>query len=258
LAESAVKGTARKEAPMNARTIGVGMLATAVLWFLAVPATAQPPLATYEVTLTNLTSGQPLTPPVVATHRGAYSAFDVGKPASEGVRQIAENGNSAALLDELEGTKHVSASLQTTTGPLVPGGLPGSAMFEDSVTFEITAAPGANRISMVSMLICTNDGFTGLDRVKLPNRVGHSLTIGTNAYDAGTEINTEDFADIVPPCQDLIGVSTGEPGATMSNPALAEDGVIHHHPGIQGIADLVPSVHGWTDPVARITVTRIK
>jgi hypothetical protein len=43
----------------------------------------------------------------------------------------------------------------------------------------------------------------------------------------------------------------------MSNPALAEGGVIHHHPGIAGVADLVPAIHGWTDPVAEITVERV-
>jgi hypothetical protein len=85
------------------------------------------------------------------------------------------------------------------------------------------------------------------------------VTTGTAGYDAGTEINTEDFADIVPPCQGLIGVSSGEAGTGVSNPALAEGGVIHHHAGIQGGADLVPAVHGWDvdEPVAEITVERI-
>ncbi len=66
--------------------------------------------------------------------------------------------------------------------------------------------------------------------------------------------NTEDFADIVPPCQDLIGVSSADAGTGDSNPALAEGGVIAAHSGIQGGTDLTVSDHGWTDPVARITV----
>jgi hypothetical protein len=109
------------------------------------------------------------------------------------------------------------------------------------------------------MLICTNDGFTGLDSLGLPRLVGDSVTVGTAGYDAGTELNTEDFADIVPPCQGLIGVSSGEPGTGTSNPALAEGGVIHHHEGIQGGADLLPEVHGWDTnaPVAEVTVERI-
>lgn len=44
----------------------------------------------------------------------------------------------------------------------------------------------------------------------------------------------------------------------MTNPALAEGGIIHHHPGIQaGVGALDPAVFGWDDPVARVHVTRI-
>jgi hypothetical protein len=239
-----------------AAILGVGAL-------VALPspvAQGSPPTRTYEITITNLTSGQPLTPPVVATHRGAYDAFDVGSAASVGVQQIAENGNGGPLLAELSASKHVSDSLETTTGPLVPAGTPGASTFDDSVTFGITATPGANRLSFVSMLICTNDGFTGADGVKLPNRVGKVVTRAFAAYDAGTEINTEDMAHMVPPCQGLIGVADdeGAPGTGMSDPALAEGGVIHHHPGIQGGADLLPDIHGWDTslPVSMITIER--
>jgi hypothetical protein len=129
-------------------------------------------------------------------------------------------------------------------------------MFDDSTTFTITANRGANRLSFASMLICTNDGFSGVNGLKLPKRVGDVVTAATLGYDAGTEVNTEDFADIVPPCQSLIGVSSGEPGTGTSNPALAEGGVIAHHAGIAGGSDLLPGVHGWDTnaPVASITV----
>jgi hypothetical protein len=240
-----------------AAILGVGAL-------VALPSPAafgSPAMRTYEITITNLTSGQPLTPPVVATHRGAYDAFDVGGAASVGVQQIAENGNGGPLLAELGASKHVSDSLETTTGPLVPAGTPGGATFDDSVTFEIAAAPGSNRLSFVSMLICTNDGFTGADGVKLPNKVGKIVTRAFAAYDAGTETNTEDLADMVPPCQGLIGVPDdgGAPGTGMSDPALAEGGVIHHHAGIVGGADLLTAVHGWDTslPVSMITIERI-
>jgi hypothetical protein len=125
------------------------------------------------------------------------------------------------------------------------------------VTLTVAGTSSAKYISWESMLICTNDGFTGLDRVRLPNGVGDTVTLHTNAYDAGTEVDTEDFADIVPPCQGLVGVSSGEPGTGVSNPALAEGGVIHHHGGILGIADLVPAIHGWTDPVAEVVIERV-
>ncbi len=43
--------------------------------YLASPHAGVPALRTYEVTITNLTSGQPLTPPVVATHGQPLSVF---------------------------------------------------------------------------------------------------------------------------------------------------------------------------------------
>src|SRR5918996_1333104 len=223
----------------------------------AAPVAADLQSRTYEVTVTNLTSGQPLTPPVVATHNGGSHVFQVGQPASFGVKEVAENGNLGPLLQALGGEGKVSHSLATSSGPLVPDGLPGSGAGDPSVTFEIAAGPGATFISFQSMLVCTNDGFTGLDRLRLPDRVDAPRSVYTDGYDAGTEVNTEDFANMVPPCQSLVGVTSGDAGTGTSDPALAEGGVIRHHPNVQGVADLVPAVHGWTDPVARITITRI-
>jgi hypothetical protein len=212
----------------------------------------------YEVTITDLTSGQPLTPPVVATHRHKHDVFEVGQPASVGVREIAENGNSAPLLAFLEADplNQFSGFAESTTGPLVPAGVPGDAMFDQSATVTVDADRRTHRLSFVSMLICTNDGFTGVDGLRLPHRVGKSTTVRTNSYDAFTERNTEDYAHMVPPCQALIGDSSGEPGTGVSDPALAEGGVITHHEGIQGGADLKPELHGWDDPVAELQVER--
>jgi hypothetical protein len=234
----------------------VAVIAAAALLVTGSVASAEAPVATYAVTIRDLTRGQPLTPPVVATHRAATSIFTVGQPASFALKEIAENGNLAPMIGQLAADKQVSDSV-AAAAPLVPAGLPGSATFADSVTLSVTASEGAKFLSFASMLICTNDGFTGVDSLRLPRDVGDTVTVGTAGYDAGTEIDTEDFADIVPPCQALVGVSSGEPGTGTSNPTLAEGGVIHHHAGIAGIADLVPAVHGWTDPVAEITVTRV-
>jgi hypothetical protein len=235
----------------------VAMLAAAtVMLATASLAAADTPVSTYEVTISDLAGGQPLTPPVVATHRAATGMFTVGQPASVALKEIAENGNLAPMISQVEADKHV-ADTADATAPLVPSGLPGSAMFDDSVTLTVTASEGAKFLSFASMLICTNDGFTGVDSLRLPKDVGDAVVVHSAGYDAGTERNTEDFADIVPPCQGLVGVSSGEPGTGMSDPALAEGGVIHHHPGIAGGADLVPAVHGWNDPVAEITVERV-
>ncbi len=208
--------------------------------------------ATYEVTITNLTSGQPLTPPLVATHRRPISLFEVGEPASFGLKEIAENGNLAPMLERLDGETHVDdvvVAVSGTVPPLTPG---------ESVTFMVEAERGAKYLSFVSMLICTNDGFTGLSGARLPRDLGETLVVDSDGYDAGTEINTEDFADIVPPCPPLTGVPSSDPGTGTSDPSLAEGGVIHHHEGIQGVADLDPAIHGWTDPVARTVIERVQ
>ncbi|MFQ6013360.1 MAG: spondin domain-containing protein [Thermoplasmata archaeon] len=244
------------------RTALTRLVLAATLVFLLVTsasvglAVAKPPAAQYEVTIINLTSGQPLTPPVVVTHKKATGIFDVGSSASFGIQQIAENGDNGPLLAALASDKHV---FDVTTGmaPLVPAGTPGSGMFGDTVTLHITSAKGANYLSFATMLICTNDGFTGLDTLRLPKKVGEVIVAFTMGYDAGTEVNTEDFADIVPPCQGLIGITSPDAGTGMTNPALAEGGVIVVHPGIVGGMDLVPGAHGWMDPVVQVIITRV-
>ncbi len=205
---------------------------------------------TYEVTIENLTSGgQWFTPPLVAIHRGSEAFFTVGDPASYGIQQIAENGNLTPMLEHLGMSKHVSSFTvaEGVAGPLGPG---------ETVIASLSADAGSNFVSFASMLICTNDGFTGVDGVKLPKKVGEEVHLYLGAYDAGTEVNTEDFADIVPPCQILGGVASDDSGTGASDPALAEGGVIRAHPGIMDRSDLVSGIHGWTDPIAMFTVRR--
>ena len=199
--------------------------------------------ATYTVTIENLTDGQYLTPPNWATHSAADSVFSISRPASAGVAAVAENGGVPTLAAELSAALDQTGAGDSGVGasaPIPPGG---------SVTFHITT--DQDRISVVSMLICTNDGFAGLDTKKLPTRDGQTKSFNLQGYDAGTELNTERNADIVPaPFCDGDGAGTGE-----SNPDLAENGVITHHRGIVGSGDL-DAGFDWNGPVARITVTR--
>ena len=203
----------------------------------------------YVVTVENLTEGQPFTPPVLATHRPSTSVFTMGAAATAGVRGLAENGDVPGLLAELGSDRHVgSVTVADANGPVMPG---------SSVTVESDAPTGYPHVSVASMLICTNDGFTGADSLRLPTPGRESTTVLVGAYDAGTELDTEAFADLVPPCGPLTGVDSGGQGTGTSNPALAEGGVIRAHAGVVGVADLLPDLHGWQDPVARITVTLV-
>ena len=206
---------------------------------------------TYEVTITNLTDGQPFTPALVATHKGNDEFFTVGKAASFGLQEIAENGNNTPMFNRVSGDNSFDDVLieagPTGPPPIDPG---------ETVTFTIEGAPPFNFLSWASMLICTNDGFTGVDTLKLPADVGDSMSVYTQGYDAGTEVNTELFADIVPPCGPLTGQDSMGQGTGTTNSALAEGGVIHHHGGILGIGDLDAGINNWVNPVAKITVER--
>lgn len=205
---------------------------------------------TYTVTITNLTDGQPLTPALIATHKGNDGLFSVGSTASFGLKEIAENGNLDPMISRV-GNDGDFADLAIGFGsgppPIVPG---------ETVTVDIAAGSPFNFLSWASMLICTNDGFTGVDTLKLPNQVGRSVTVYTQGYDAGSEVNTELFSDVVPPCGPLTGQDSMGQGSGMSDPALAENGVIHHHNGIGGFADLDAGINDWDNPVAKITVER--
>ena len=206
----------------------------------------------YKVTITNLTPGQPLTPPVIATHSRSSGIFSLGEASRSEVQALAENGNSVPLVTALSGDSQVKDIVEGTA-PILPANDPGGSGFPSSVSFTIEAGHKARYLSFASMLICTNDGFTGLDSVKLPR---FTKTVYSVAYDARSEINTEYFGDMVPPCQGLIGV-TGDPGTGSSNPSLAEDGIVIPHVGINGGVDLHPEIHGWSDPVAKIVITRV-
>lgn len=220
----------------------LGLMAAVVLGLIVGGAASAQEMRTYTVTIENLTSGQPFTPPVVVAHTDQMDVFEVGQAVSTEVAQIAENGNNDPLVTLISSSDAVM-DFATGDTPIMPG---------ESASLSIEA-PAGSLLSAVFMLICTNDGFSGIDSLALA--ASGSETLDANAYDAGSEQNTEDFADIVPPCQALIGVMSDDDGTGMSNPALAEGGVIAAHTGIQGGIDLTVSDHGWTDPVARITVS---
>lgn len=195
---------------------------------------------TYEVTLENLTpatgpgASQVFSPPVLASHDPALRLFRVGRPASGELAQLAEDAVSQPMLDRLADSDLVHQSF--AGGGVIPPG--------QSATYEIEAAAGADRLSAVFMLVNTNDAFGGADALRLPERGEETVYLG--AYDAGSEANTELQAHIPGPCcgSPMVRVPTEEP--------------VTPHAGIRGVGDLDPATYGWTGPVARLTVRRIR
>jgi hypothetical protein len=199
--------------------------------------------ATYRVEVRNATSGQYLTPPNWAAHSRSADVFQLGQPASPGVEAVAELGGVPVLAAELQGAidaRGLGVSGVGADAPLAPG---------QAAAFEFSSSE--TRFSLVSMIICTNDGFGGLDSVRLPSRDGQTRTYNVRAYDAGTELNTENRADIVP-----APFCNGPGGTDQDQPEIDGFGRINRHPTLKGVGDL-PLSFDWRGPVAQVTITRV-
>ena len=101
------------------------------------------------------------------------------------------------------------------------------------------------------MLIPTNDAFFAVNDAEGPNGP-HAITVFSPAYDAGTERNDETCASIPGPNF----VECGGPGGGGA-PGGGE-GYVHIHAGIHGVGDLLPEKRDWRNPVARITIRRLR
>lgn len=228
--------------------LGLALIGSAAAGPMAASAedTAGEATPTYSVTVENLTAGQWLTPPNYALHNNQVSVFQRNRPASPGVQAVAENGEVPVLAAELSSLIDAAGTGVSGVGPGINGGPipPGG-----SVTFDVTGEE--NRFSLVSMVVCTNDGFAGLDSFRVPNAIGASRTVLVMAWDAGTEINTERHDDLVP----APFCGGGGAGTGMSDPELAENGTISRHRTIQGVGDLGP-IYDWRGRVVEVTVTR--
>src|SRR5438477_11315217 len=164
----------------NVKRLLIGTLALTLLGLPAVPRAAaqaaQTGNKTYEITVTNINTGkQGLSPLVIATHPASVHAWQLGHLASKGLELVAEEGMPDMLASELKG---VATDVAVTHDHLLPG---------DSITVRITAKQG-DVLSAATMLIQTNDGFTGPDSVPLS---AATTDKETQAYDAGTEYNSE-------------------------------------------------------------------
>jgi hypothetical protein len=238
---------------LAAVALTAAVLATTVI--LGGAASAGGGMRIYRITLVDLTAGQPLSPPVFATHDDDVHMFRVGRRASDQLAAIAQAGDPAPMAALLGANSEVT-DVEVVPRPLTSlGTMVGD--FNDSVVVEINAKPG-DRLSLATMLICTNDGFTGLDSVWLP--AGGSKVYTLNGYDAGREWNTERSRDLVDPCSglnpghELPGDPDGNRDAEVENDPARR---IKHHPGIRGDRELDAGFHGWTDPVAIVVVTRV-
>ena len=155
-----------------------------------------PQVQRYRVTVVNLTKGQPLTPPVVVIHREQAKLVGLGHPASSGLAELAQDGATAMLVDELKARNDVLV-VATGDGVIMPG--------EKAEIIIERRQRDRIDFSVFSMLARTNDAF-------IKARANYTGVYLAKVYDAGVEQNTEDCAHIpAPPCGNHnVGTGGGE------------------------------------------------
>ena len=197
-----------------------------------------------DVKITNNTNGIYFTPLLVSAHPSTTALFMSGDAASLNLQAMAEGGDVSGLVTDLD-TVNADSITNPAGGLLAPGA--------STMTTLSTAVENTN-LSIVAMMLPTNDGFIGLNNWKVPTEAG-TYTININAYDAGTEANTEIITDI--PADPGSHAGTGATGMTTT-----VEGYVHIHRGnigdsdaTAGKSDLNASAHRWLNPVATVTVT---
>lgn len=189
----------------------------------------------YKVTITNLTRGSLLTPALVVSHEKGVRIFEEGEAASNALAQLAEGGNTAPIEAELFATG--KAKDAKNTGPIFPG---------KSVTVMIAMDDDASMVSLVSMVLPTNDGFIALNGVR-GAKSSKGRVYYLPAYDAGSELNDEH-------CTSIPGPHCG--GEPFN--AAGGEGYVHIHAGIHGTGDLVAADTDWRNPVAKVVIEKVK
>jgi len=189
----------------------------------------------YRVTITNITKGISFTPFLAATHNRHVNLFSLGDPASNEVSRVAEGGDISGLNTELSESNHVH-STANSDGLLMPG---------ESLAITIDGNQKFNKLSLISMLLPTNDTVVALRGKKLPKH--GTVTYLLRAYDGGTETNDEYCANIPGPhC-----------GGSPFSPEDDGEGYVYPSPGIHGQGDLSAADYHWDGAVAKVSIKRM-
>ena len=204
------------------------------------PAPTPDPMMEYKVTVINMTNAQPLSPVAVALHASG-NWWMVGQSASAALETVAESGDNSGLT----GADFVTASA-SGDGVVMPG-MSGELMVS-------TTDQSAVMLSVATMLVNTNDAFTGLNAIDVSAMaVGDAMTYNAPVYDAGTEANSEMAGTIPGPADSGEGF----------NAARDDVDYVAMHPGVvsndDGLSDSVlTGEHKFDNPSIRIVITRMQ
>ncbi len=194
----------------------------------------------YDITVTNLTYAQPLSPISVALH-GDSKMWEIGEEASVALEKLAEGGDNSEFLA-------LETNLATTMSesPVAPG---------SSATLNITTSDAmANYLTVATMLVNTNDAFSGLTGVDISTlTIGQEKSWRLNVYDSGTELNNEAAGTIPGPAD----------GGTGYDATRDDVNLIGYHSGVvsqdDGLSNSVlTQAHRFDNPAVKLTITRTK
>jgi hypothetical protein len=208
-------------------------------------ANATPP--GYTIKVTDLTSGQLLAPVIAATQKPGAFIFTLGQAADPALAHLAIYGDPSQLKAELVANSDYG-DVEINSSPAGPTN-PGSTA---SVT--LAAKGGFSRVTVAAMLVPTNDVFMAIQNVPLPTASGESVTYYANAYEAGA-------AQVTESCDNIAPVPSGFQDTPCTNASftpilLSPPSFVSVSNGIHGIADLIPSLNDWRNPVTEIVITR--
>lgn len=205
-----------------------------------------------HVVITNLSNALYFTPLLVSAHDGDTHLFNAGVAASANLQAMAEGGDISGLQADLMAVGANSVA-NPAGGLLAPGASAGANLDTDD---------NNKYLSVVAMLLPTNDGFMGLNAVEIPKKKG-AYTFYINGYDAGTEANNEVINGGGMP--GVLGIPA-DPGGNSGSGAtgvttVEHNNKVHVHRGtlgdddlLGGKSDLDVAVHHWLNPVAKVTI----
>lgn len=206
------------------------------------PVVETPVEVAFDVTVLNLTAGQPFSPIAAIVANSDYSIFTLTEAASVELEYLAEGGQTSFLID-------AATEAYATAAGDAPFG-PGSTQ---TVSLRFTEEELASAyLNAVTMLVNTNDAITAAQGIDLSAmEVGDSYTVRTASYDAGTEANTEGSGTMPGPADGGEGFNATRDDTDQ---VLAHPGVITADDGLT--TSRLSAVHRWDNPVAQIMVTR--
>jgi len=199
---------------------------------------------TYQVTVTNLTYAQPMSPVALVLHNEGQ-LWSLGEMASVALENLAESGDNSAVLAE-----SIVLSGQGGAGLLLPGM---SEMLDVSYTVtDVNNAP--MMLSLATMLVNTNDGFTGINALAVNNlAVGESISLTTSSYDSGTEKNSELMTTIPGPAGGGTGEGFNAERDDIDKVAM-HSGIVSADDGL--MVSVLTQAHRFDNPTLAVMVTR--